>query len=219
MTRCFDPRVVRTNNRGGTHAALAFVEVFLEEVIPLASAKHADKEGAVQGASRSFLLTSKTMLDQELALSFHDTSTKTRSSRRSPQVPRRREDRSRGAGSAPDPVRRSNGVLSPWTHVLRSSQSRSNRRMSGSIAWASIQAAVYAELFTRWLRIFPRSAAAVQAGGHHPRHARSANPAGARFPDPHGASRPARVNTRRRDSTRSKGSSPRSPQIRTRRHP
>ena len=78
-------------------------------------------------------------------------------------------------------------------------------RNVSSIAWVGIQATIYAELFTRWLRS-PRSAAADQPGSHHPRHARSANPAGAHLPRPRGAPRRARGGARRGRSTRLTGS-------------
>ena len=54
------------------------VEGYLEGVIPLASAKHANKEGAVQAAVSVFSADDRVMVDREVALSFKDTSTKTR---------------------------------------------------------------------------------------------------------------------------------------------
>ena len=51
------------------------------------------------------------------------------------------------------------------------------------------------------------------AGSHHPRHARSADPAGARLLQPRGAPRRGRGGARRGNSTRLTGSFPRSPQI------
>jgi hypothetical protein len=54
------------------------VEGYLEDVIPLASAKHANKEGAVQAAVSVFSTDERVMVDREVALNFKDTSTKTR---------------------------------------------------------------------------------------------------------------------------------------------
>lgn len=54
------------------------VEGYLEDVIPLASAKHANKEGAVQAAVSVFSTDERVMVDREVALTFKDTSTKTR---------------------------------------------------------------------------------------------------------------------------------------------
>jgi hypothetical protein len=54
------------------------VEGYLEDVIPLASAKYANKEGAVQAAVSVFSAEERVMVDREVALTFKDTSTKTR---------------------------------------------------------------------------------------------------------------------------------------------
>jgi hypothetical protein len=54
------------------------VEGYLADVIPLASAKHANKEGAVQAAVSVFSTDERVMVDREVALTFKDTSTKTR---------------------------------------------------------------------------------------------------------------------------------------------
>jgi hypothetical protein len=62
------------------------VEGYLEDVIPLASAKQANKEGAVQAAVSVFSAGERVMVDREVALTFKDTPRPRQgSSRRSPR--------------------------------------------------------------------------------------------------------------------------------------
>jgi hypothetical protein len=137
------------------------VEGYLEDVIPLASAKHASKEGAVQAAVSVFSTDERVMVDREVALSFKDTSTKARIFeeitapylevvKTVAEVP----------GQHPTSFGGECDLLAVDAHGRLLAVEIKPRNVS-SIAWAGIQATIYAELFTRWLRS-PRSAAVDQ---------------------------------------------------------
>ena len=106
------------------------VEGYLEDVIPLASAKHANKEGAVQAAVSVFSTGERVMVDREVALNFKDTSTKARIFEEitAPYL----DAVKTVAGCRVSTRLRSaaNAIFSPSTRVVASSQSRSNRAMS-----------------------------------------------------------------------------------------
>jgi hypothetical protein len=135
------------------------VEGYLEEVIPLASAKHATKEGAVQAAVSVFSAGERVMVDREVALSFKDTSTKTRIFE---EITAPYLDAVRTVTGVPGQHPASFGGECDLLAVDTSGRLLAveiKPRNVSSIAWAGIQATIYAELITRWLRS-PRSAAA-----------------------------------------------------------
>ena len=137
------------------------VEGYLEDVIPLASAKHANKEGAVQAAVSVFSTDERVMVDREVALNFKDTSTKTRIFE---EITAPYLDAVKTVAEVPGQHPTSFGgecdLLAVDAHGRLLAVEIKPRNVS-SIAWAGIQATIYAELFTRWLRS-PRSAAADQ---------------------------------------------------------
>ena len=132
-----------------------------EDVIPLASAKHANKEGAVQAAVSVFSTDERVMVDREVALTFKDTSTKTRIFE---EITAPYLDAVKTVADVPGQHPTSFGgecdLLAVDARGRLLAVEIKPRNVS-SIAWAGIQATIYAELFTRWLRS-PRSAAADQ---------------------------------------------------------
>jgi hypothetical protein len=137
------------------------VEGYLEDMIPLASAKHANKEGAVQAAVSVFSTHERVMIDREVALTFKDTSTKTRIFE---EITAPYLDAVKTVAEVPGQRPTSFGgecdLLAVDAHGRLLAVEIKPRNVS-SIAWAGIQATIYAQLFSRWLRS-PRSAAADQ---------------------------------------------------------
>jgi hypothetical protein len=134
------------------------VEGYLEEVIPLATPKHANKEGAVQAAVSVFSADERVMVDREVALSFKDTPTKTKifEMLTAPYL----EALKNVAGV---PGQRPTSFGGECDLLAVDARGRLlaveiKPRDVASIAWAGIQATIYAELFTRWLKS-PRYAA------------------------------------------------------------
>ena len=148
----FRSRVVKTDDRGGTHAALACRGGLSRRRDPLASAKHANKEGAVQAAVSVFSAGERVMVDREVALSFKDTSTKTRIFE---EITAPYLDVVRTVAEVPGQHPTSFGgecdLLAVDARGRLLAVEVKPRNVS-SIAWAGIQATIYAELFTRWLR-------------------------------------------------------------------
>ena len=127
------------------------VEGYLEDVIPLASAKHANKEGAVQAAVSVFSAEERVMVDREVALNFKDTSTKTRIFE---EITAPYLDAVKTVAEVPGQHPTSFGgecdLLAVDARGRLLAVEIKPRNVS-SIAWAGIQATIYAELFTRWL--------------------------------------------------------------------
>ena len=194
------------------------VEGYLEDVIPLASAKHANKEGAVQAAVSVFSTDERVMVDREVALTFKDTSTKTRIFE---EITAPYLDAVKTVTEVPGQHPTSFGgecdLLAVDARGRLLAVEIKPRNVS-SIAWAGHPGHHLRRTFHSMAEV-STFRCRRPAGSHHPRHARSANPAGTRLPQLPGAPRRARGGAHRGNSTRLRGSFPRSPQICIQDHP
>jgi hypothetical protein len=160
----------------------------------------------------------RVMVDREVALTFKDTSTKTRIFE---EITAPYLDAVKTVAEVPGQHPTSFGgecdLLAVDARGRLLAVEIKPRNVS-SIAWAGIQATIYAGLFTRWLRS-PRSAAADQPEVIIRDMLDQRTRLGLASPKPRGAPRQARGGARRGNSTRLTGRFPRSPQICTQDHP
>jgi len=132
------------------------VEDYLEAIIPIAAAKHASKEGAVQAAASVFSSNKRIMVDREVALHFKDVATKKRifAEITAPLV-----TAIKGIPGVPGKPPASFGGACDLLALDRDGRLLAvevKPRATGTLVWSGVQATVYARLFERWIQAPPR---------------------------------------------------------------
>lgn len=132
------------------------VEDYLEAIIPIAAAKHASKEGAVQAAASVFSSNKRIMVDREVALHFKDVATKKRifAEITAPLVTAIKGIP--GVPGKPPPSFGGECDLLALDRDGRLLAVEVKPRATGTLVWSGVQATVYARLFERWIQAPPR---------------------------------------------------------------